>query len=396
MSLDAMVWAVKDAPVADVEEHAVLTVMADEADEAGCGVLLATGTIAKRARVSTKTAQRRIDDMLARKVLGLGDQTRAAYIRADRRPVVYDLLIPFSAYSKRRIDGVNEARAGKQLPPLTPANRPDIEPPPAPKRRADLGKPRKADGVTSSPPAENDEVTPSTPADGVTTSPPGLVNAHGVTSNSEAKTALPGQTPSRGDYQTPDPIDPVLDPVKNTLPLDDQVTEEGGDAATGEDSPDERTRILTAALDATLARRQGWSRTEVVAAMRAALDADRSVQAVADAILAVANDPASHSPARLNTAGPWWNLGEPTVTGPIKYRDNGAPQCRTHRGEPLDGCGKCKAEAVAAVDDADAPVERLDHAAAMAAIRAATGKGAAKFARPRRRPAAAELAEATS
>jgi hypothetical protein len=180
-------------------------------------------------------------------------------------------------------------------------------------------------------------------------------------------------------------------------PLSDQLTRAGVDAAQGEDPPDERTRILTAALDAVLARRQGWSRTEVVTAMRAELDAGRSVQAVADAILVVANDPASTSPARLRTAGPWWNLGEPTVTGPIKYRDNGASQCRTHRGEPLDGCGKCKAEAVAVVDDADAPVERLDRGAAMAAIRAATGKGSAKFAQQRRRPPVlAEFAGGTS
>lgn len=198
-----MVYAVKDAPVADVEEHAVLTVMADESDEGGCGVLLATSTIAKRARVSEKTAQRRIDDMLARKLLGLGDQSKAAYIRRDRRPVVYDILIPYSAYSPRAVARVNEARAAKSLPPLTPENRPDIDPPPPTKRRADLGTKRaKTGGVTGSPPAESDEVTASPPVDGVTTSPGGLANTDGVTTN-----------PPRGVYKSPDPsFDPVVDP----------------------------------------------------------------------------------------------------------------------------------------------------------------------------------------
>jgi hypothetical protein len=117
MSLDAFVWAVKDAPKANVEEHGVLSVMADEVTESGLGCLLATKTIAKRAIMSDKTVQRRLDDLLRRGLIGYGDQTLARYIRADQRPIVYNLLIPYTAFGS--IKRVNEARVAKGLPPLT-------------------------------------------------------------------------------------------------------------------------------------------------------------------------------------------------------------------------------------------------------------------------------------
>jgi hypothetical protein len=213
MSLDAMIWAVKDAPLADCEEHAVLTVMADEADEDGCGVWLAIPTIAERARLSERQAARCVKDLRERGVLGLGDQSLAARIRADRRPVVYDLLIPFSWFGVR-IERVNRSRDKKGLEPLTAASRPDIAEPPPRKRRSDAGSSRARqpipDGVTSSHADAPDGVTSSRPADGVTNSPPGLVNRHGVTSKSP-----------RGDYQSYDPVsNPVKETPGGTLPPD--------------------------------------------------------------------------------------------------------------------------------------------------------------------------------
>src|SRR5688500_10882172 len=130
MSRDALLWAVKDAPVADVEEHAALTVLADQADESGCGAFLSTTTIVKRTRLHARTVQRRLVSMLARGLLGPGDQSLASYIRADRRPAVYDLLIPYSAFAN--VNRVNDARKLADPQPLKPDNRPDIPEPRAP------------------------------------------------------------------------------------------------------------------------------------------------------------------------------------------------------------------------------------------------------------------------
>lgn len=214
MSSVALMWAAGIAPVADVQEYACLTRMADEADEAGCGVYLATATIADDIKCSEKTVQRRLDAMLERKLIGLGDQRLAQHIRADRRPVVYDLLIPAKVFGD--LERTNKRRADKGLPPITPENRPEQAPPSADdmrSKRNDTGKPRRKI-------YENGSRVDETAADGVTTSPPvhgvtdspavtgGLVVQHGVTSS-----------PERGDYQSPNPgVDPGVDPELQNPP----------------------------------------------------------------------------------------------------------------------------------------------------------------------------------
>lgn len=211
MSLDGMIWAVKDAPVANCEEHAVLSVMADEADEAGCGVLLSVRTISERSKVSEREVARCIKDMFDRKLLGLGDQSKALYIRADRRPIVYDLLIPYSWFG--RIERVNRNREQKQLPPLTADSRPDIADPPPKARRADYGKKRaprdKTDGVTNSPVVPPGRGDSQSDRDGVTSSPVGLANGYPQT----------GKSP-RDDWQSDDPeeLDPVYNPGGHAAP----------------------------------------------------------------------------------------------------------------------------------------------------------------------------------
>src|SRR5688500_2897953 len=250
MSLDALLWAVKDAPVADVEEHAVLTVLADQADESGCGAFLSTTTIGKRTRLHERTVQRRLDSMLARGLLGLGDQSLASYIRADRRPVVYDLLIPYSAFAN--VKRVNDARKLADRPPLTPDNRPDIPEPPAPKRRADAGKkrPKKTepeDTSTTSHPAEHPSETASHPVDGVTTSPTGLPVTDEVT-----------RSPSPTDCKSPDPVlDPVLDPRGTPPPSPTASDGDPASPAREEEDPLPTEEQMTAAgevLDRVQAR----------------------------------------------------------------------------------------------------------------------------------------------
>lgn len=218
MSSTALMWAAGIAPVADVQEYAVLIRMADEADESGCGVYLATATIADDIKVSEKTVQRRLDAMLDRKLIGLGDQSLARRIRADRRPVVYDLLIPAIRFSD--LAKTNKRRAEKGLPPITETNRPDQDTPTSADmraRRSDVGKARGrkldeqlghvdepdiAGGVTISPPVHGVTISPPVDATG------GLPVPNGVTTS-----------PERGDYQSPNPgVDPGPDPGSTPLP----------------------------------------------------------------------------------------------------------------------------------------------------------------------------------
>lgn len=142
MSLDPILWALKDAPVADSLERLVLVVLGEHAGSAdGCTAFPSRDTIASLVLADPKTVQRVIARLIKRGLIARGDQSAARYIRADRRPVVYDLLIPYSWFPNP--GRMNEERRKRGLPPLTPKDRPDIAPAPARARRKDLGVPRK-------------------------------------------------------------------------------------------------------------------------------------------------------------------------------------------------------------------------------------------------------------
>lgn len=142
MSWLAHEWA-ESAPVADVQEFAILSVMAQYANMDGTGVFKSPARIAEIIRCDEKTVKRRIQAMVSRGLLGLGDQRMAAYIEKRYRPKVYDLLIPHSWYSAAQLEKVNRDRASRGLGPLIPEHRPLIEDAgPSRKRRSDCGIPR--------------------------------------------------------------------------------------------------------------------------------------------------------------------------------------------------------------------------------------------------------------
>ncbi|MFJ3787012.1 helix-turn-helix domain-containing protein [Streptomyces sp. NPDC090093] len=169
-----MVWVLSgDAPVADVNEYAVLGAMADKADPDGCGSWLSKETIAARVHVSEETVKRCWRNMRRRGLIARGDQSLVKHYRADRRPVVYDLLIPFSWFSN--VDRVNAERERMGRAPLTPEDRPDLAPAPVKSERADKGKPRPKKTATqergnSETPREE---APETPHGGTTSRPRG-------------------------------------------------------------------------------------------------------------------------------------------------------------------------------------------------------------------------------
>jgi hypothetical protein len=137
--------------------------MAGSANEHGSGVWLSMSAIAERAKMSAKEVRSCLGSMIERGLIGYGDQSEIpAQTRRDRRPIVYDILVPASWYSPTALAAVNEARRSKGQPPLTSqtcgnapcaertaaeqsprcGHRPDIAPAPLKTRRADHGLPR--------------------------------------------------------------------------------------------------------------------------------------------------------------------------------------------------------------------------------------------------------------
>jgi hypothetical protein len=155
VSLDPILWALKDAPVGDVYERAILTVLAETADDDGCGAFPSVATVAERAMCSERQAARVIKDLVTRGLLGLGDPAAASYIDPRYRPIVYDLMIPYDWFSN--VERINEYRLRKGRKPLIPADRPAIPAPPTKPKRAHYPKSQLSTGT---PTASNDWQSP--------------------------------------------------------------------------------------------------------------------------------------------------------------------------------------------------------------------------------------------
>jgi hypothetical protein len=183
MSLEAMVWALNDSPVADALERLTLMALADHARADGCGAFPSKATIAKRALSDPKTIQRKLAELQRRGLIAPGDQSEARHIEPRYRPVVYDLLIPYSWFSNIERTNADRMRSGR--PALTPQSRPEIAPPPEKTRRSDVGKPRKTKAAKA--PAE-----------------PGAQSREDFQSPLEMDRAGGTESPGRGDCQSPE------------------------------------------------------------------------------------------------------------------------------------------------------------------------------------------------
>ena len=144
-----MGWALLDSPVINAEERLILVALADTADADGRGAWPSHDTLAERALVASRTVRRRLDALESRGVIARGDQSRVSYLRPDHRPVVWDLMIPFSYF--RNLERLEKACAKVGTVMLTAADRPDLPPAPERTRRADT-KPARPHGGTCSPP----------------------------------------------------------------------------------------------------------------------------------------------------------------------------------------------------------------------------------------------------
>ncbi|MFT4288143.1 helix-turn-helix domain-containing protein [Nocardioides sp.] len=121
MSLEAMVWALKSAPVND-DPLALLVLigLADHAGADGCGAWPSKATLADYARCSSKTVQNKLRVLEAAGVIVPGDQRLNAHLRADRRPTVYDL----NMHGGYVVPAVHE---GNEVPPVQNGGNEDVE-----------------------------------------------------------------------------------------------------------------------------------------------------------------------------------------------------------------------------------------------------------------------------
>lgn len=354
MSLEAMVWAANHAPIADVHEFAVLIKMADRADEVGRGVWFGQRTLASRVTLSDRKVRDTLAAMKDRGLIGLGDQRRVLHIRADKRPIVYDLLIPHSYF--RDIARTNEDLARKGEPPITPENRPDIGAPPPKKRRADLGvaKKRNVDDGTSGNVTGGLAVRSSLTPDGSDSTAgievrPEYKSSTGGIQEQHGRTAIPPIPSFEQSINPPPPTD-----------ADHEPEEEGGSGIPGEDSdpvPQVLADLLAGvprsrwpnngqysrlAAEVSTALQNGWTRSTLVDTLRGDFSSANSVYAALKWRLGQLGDPADAPPGypaavpvqrsvaaaecRIGLCG-----GEQYIT--VGAHDLGCPSCspNTHR-----------------------------------------------------------------
>lgn len=93
MSLEAMLWALKQAPDVPAQCVGVLMGLAEGADRHGRGALPSALTLAAFARKSERQVRADLGMLTELKLIRPGNQALAAYIPAGRRPTVYDLAM---------------------------------------------------------------------------------------------------------------------------------------------------------------------------------------------------------------------------------------------------------------------------------------------------------------
>lgn len=91
MSIEAVAWALNEAPVQDASALLVLIGLANHAARDGSNSYPSRDTLAGYARCSVRTVSVKLKALEEAGVIKRGDQAHVAHLRGDRRPVVYDL-----------------------------------------------------------------------------------------------------------------------------------------------------------------------------------------------------------------------------------------------------------------------------------------------------------------
>ncbi|MEU5853905.1 hypothetical protein ABZ799_01135 [Nocardiopsis dassonvillei] len=240
MSLYPIVWALEHAPVIDAAERAVLMALANKGDFDGCNAYRGYPALARVAKVDTKTVRRKCHAMEERGILRrqTGKMPEGwLKLPADKKTVVWEIMIPHSHYSPQQLANLNESRAERGRGPITPENRPDLPEAPAKPGRKDKGqeRPERRKKKDSDPAERGDTKSPGTEG---TTSPP----------------ATGHEVPSRGDSESPNPLMGPSDvPSSSSVAEVEDITEAAAPSETKKKSSDreEAERIISERLPDT-------------------------------------------------------------------------------------------------------------------------------------------------
>lgn len=93
MSIKVTSWALNDAPVEDPVLVLVLVAMAERANDDGTATYQSVSTIAHKARISVRTCHTRLRQLEEAGLIRRGNQDFTAHLKANNRPVVYDLAV---------------------------------------------------------------------------------------------------------------------------------------------------------------------------------------------------------------------------------------------------------------------------------------------------------------
>ncbi|MFI5840505.1 helix-turn-helix domain-containing protein [Catenuloplanes sp. NPDC051500] len=125
MSIEALAWAIDQAP--NLPAHCAMTLvgLANHAHADGTAAFPSVAKLARYARKSESAIKRDIKELLKLKLIVRGNQAYVAHLPADRRPVVYNLAL----HLRRPIEIATEPVSGKGDKPAFEPEQPPIEQP---------------------------------------------------------------------------------------------------------------------------------------------------------------------------------------------------------------------------------------------------------------------------
>jgi hypothetical protein len=171
VSLEAMTWAL-GVDVGDATRKLVLIGYANHAHKDGRNSWASKETIAEYANCSKRTVQRHVDALIASGWMRRGDQRQVAHLRADRRPVVYDVAM--SEAERAAWEASETSTRGDNLTPrvggdeTATGGQPDVTPPDVHGVTDGVTQPcpPRGDTAVSPEPSLNKGTTPQPPASG--------------------------------------------------------------------------------------------------------------------------------------------------------------------------------------------------------------------------------------
>lgn len=185
MSYQASSWALRDAPVGgNSTARLILMALAEYASPTGKGAYPSVPTLMALVRKSERSVRDHLAELERQGIIRRGDQRKAAAIRADLRPVVWDLCMPQAGESgmpvrqeKKIVEGLTEdgvqpaapREEGNDLQPTAPRDTSGVQPT-AP-RFGERGAVQRMNGVQPAAPNRKDKPllkTPYSPPQGAT------------------------------------------------------------------------------------------------------------------------------------------------------------------------------------------------------------------------------------